>query len=245
MQEANNPVGKLLGYMNKAVEIPGDVITADAWASILGCKLDDSRSLVRGLGMMMDLSVTARKAIEEYVPGDKTLFLPPFARIDRILSNHAPNQQWKSHKAQLDADTMSALRFGNYALGLSYPAANAEKSAEISDFIERLGSLLEECLKSDLSPEIKKLFVRHLEGIRTALLDYKLGGTSDLGEVVDTAIGSMHRHASAIEGESKGGLAIARKVFDAIANANEVITFSQSLILLSAPVALNLLPLIK
>lgn len=245
MQETNNPVGKLLGYMSKASAVHGSALTITAWSEALGCRENDSRSMVKGLAMLMDLSITAKKAIEDYVPGDKTLFLPPFSRIDKILSTHQPNEQWQSHKNQLDAATMSALQFGDYALSLSYPAAIPEKSAGISDFIERLGSLLDECLESDLSPEIKKLFVRHLEAIRKSLLDYRLGGTTDLEGVVDQAIGSMHRHIVAIENESKGGVNIARKVFETLANANELITFSQNVLLLSGPIAATLLPIIK
>ena len=195
--------------------------------------------------MLMDLSVTARDAVDDYVPGDKTLFLPPFSRIDKILSSHSPNKQWQTYKSYLDADTMSALKFGNYALSLSYPGANPKKSEEISVFIQRLEGLLAECMKSDLSNEIKMLFIRHLESIRMALIEYQCGGTADLVGVVDTAIGSMHRHAKSIESESAEGLTFAKKVFDAIANVNEIVTFTQSLLSLSGPVALNLLPLIK
>lgn len=245
MQEAKNPVGKLLGYMEKAVEAPGNIFTSQAWAQVFSCKPDDSRSVVRGLAMLMDLSVTSRRAIEQYVPGDKALFLAPFPRIDKLLSNHSFTDQWQTHKPMLDAVSMSALKFGDYALTQAYPAANPEKSAEIAAFLQRLEDLVNECLKSELSHDVQKLFIRHLEAIRKALLDYHLGGTADLESVVDQAIGSMHRHAEVIGGESEKGLAIARRVFEAIAGVNELVTFSQSVLLISAPLAVNLLPLLR
>jgi len=244
VQEVNNPVGKLLGYMVSAAEIPGNALTLDAWCKVLGCAQDDPRSMVNGLTMLMDLSVTARNAVETYVPGDKTLFLAPFNRIDQLLSSYLLHQQWNSSRNLLDAETMSALRFGNHALGLSYPAAQTDKSTQISDFTKKLDSLLAQCLESDLTPEIKKLFIRHLEAIRKSLLDYQVGGTAELEAVVDQAVGAMHRHLGAIETQSEEGLKIAGIVFDTIAKVNELITFSQSLLLL-APAATALLPLLK
>lgn len=244
MQEANNPVGKLLAYITKALEVPGEVATFQAWPMILGCDADDSRSTVQGLLMLMELSATAKKAIIDYVPGDKTLFLPPFDRIDVVLGGHEPAQAWKKYKMYLDPATMSALQFGNYALGLAYPAASTETSTKISDFIKKLELLLSECLDSDLTQEIKQLFIRHLEVIRKSLLEYQVGGTADLEAVLDQAIGSMHRHVGAIEAQSKDGLSIAKRVFETIANVNEMITFSQSALLLVAPAAAALLPLL-
>jgi hypothetical protein len=245
MQEANNPVGKLLGYITKALEIPGNVATFQVWPKVLDCDQDDSRSTVQGLFMLMELSATAKKAIIDYVPGDKTLFLPPFDRVDIILGGHQPNQEWQTYKNYLDPATVSALQFGNYALGLAYPTASTETSAKISEFTRKLELLLSECLDSDLTQEIKCLFIRHLEAIRKSLLEYQVGGTADLEAVLDQAIGSMHRHVGAIEAQSENGLSIAKRVFETIANANEMITFSQSVLALAAPATMMLLPFLR
>lgn len=242
MEEANNPVGRLLGYMEKALEIPGETSTHDAWATIIGCGPKDSRSMVRGLSMLMDLCESAEEAIRKYIPGDQTLFLPPFERINRILSNHMPNTQWQGCKQMLDATTMTALKFGNYSLGLAYPAAKEEISTRIVEFIEKLDALLAECLDSDLTNEIKNLFIHHLEAIRKSLLDYRVGAPTQLEVVVDQAVGAMHRHLTAIQEQPVGALETAKKVFSAVATANEVITFTQNALLLAAPVTAVLLP---
>ncbi|MNI58737.1 hypothetical protein D3C73_1138620 [compost metagenome] len=195
--------------------------------------------------MLMDLCDSAEAAIREFVPGDQSLFLPPFARINQLLSNHVPNKQWQGYKVLLDATTMTALKFGNYSLGLAYPAAKPETSARIADFIEKLDDLLAECLESDLTDQIKKLFIHHLEAIRKSLLDYRVGAPAELTVVVDQAVGAMHRHLTSIEEQPAGALETAKKVFSAIATANEVITFTQTALLLSAPVAAMLLPHLK
>lgn len=245
VEGAANPVGKLLEYLEKAVNIEPMTSTLEVWAKVLDCPADDSGTIARGIVMLLDLTDSAQRAIQEYLPGNKTLYLKPYPKIISILTNYSPFQPWQLYRSKLDAEVMTALRFGSLNLGLLYPTSDPEKSLAFSEFTERLHSLLGDCLDSDLPEDLKRLFVRHLEAIRDALIEYQLGGTADIEAVVDQAIGSMHRNAKVFEALSERGLGFVRNVFDTIAGVNELITFSQSLVLLSGPAGLAMLPLLK
>ncbi|OUM08763.1 hypothetical protein BW686_01980 [Pseudomonas syringae] len=244
-ENTNNPVGKLLGYMTKAADLSGNISSLYAWATVLGCKPNEPRLLVQGLGMLMELSVTARNAIETYVKGDKSPYLSPFKNIDKLLSTCSLDTPWQQYKSLLNVETMSALKFGDLALRLEFPAAQPENAAKIAELVEKLSTLLSECLKSDLNSDVKKLFVKHLEAIRKSLLDYMTGGTADLEGTVDEAIASIHRHSDLIGKSSEKGMSVVKRMVDAIGKANELVTFSQSLILVSGPTALALLPFLQ
>ncbi|MGY4815070.1 hypothetical protein ACVNP3_03900 [Pseudomonas chlororaphis subsp. piscium] len=245
MNESNNPVGKLLRYVEEAVKIDGSVMACDGWARVLGCKGSDTLAIARGISDLYELVEASRKAIKENVKGDLAIYLAPLTNVHGMLTTCALNNQWQVCKQHLNVATIQGLVFGNHTLCNYYPAADSETQQKILAFTQQLEELLKECLESDLSEDLKALFTKHLEAIRSGLLNYLVGGPDKLEELTDQAVGAISRNLPAIEKASPEGKGVAKKIIESISFVNQVITKTQELATLASPVVEKLLPLIS
>lgn len=246
MDDIQNPFQRLHEQLSTARDLPGSFSTIDVWASVFKCDSSNSALLVKGLSTLMDLVSDSRAAAERFIPGDKTRFLVPLDQIDDLLQNQHLALPWSQFKPYLNDGTMVALDFGVYAMSLYYPGASAEGSEQIREFVQKLDELLEECLKSELSPELKKLFLKHLESLRTALMKFRIEGITELEDAVETIIGSIHRNSGPIKSEPQAERVIIQKFFDVLGKVNDMISGYQTAAQIAAPtVTALLLPLIS
>lgn len=241
MDEIQNPFHRLHEQLSTARGLSANSATIDVWASVFQCDASNSALLVKGLSALMDLVSESRTAAERFIPGDKTRFLVPLDRVDDLLRTQHLAKPWAQFKPYLDDGTMVALDFGVYAMSQYYPGASAEGSEQIRDFVQKLDDLLEECLKSDLSPELKKLFLKHLESLRAALMKFRVEGVKGLEDAMDTIIGSIHRNSGPITAEPESEKAIIQKFFDVLGKVNDLISGYQTAAQIAAPAVTALL----
>jgi len=246
MDDIQNPFHRLHEQLTAARGISAGSATIDVWARVFQCEPSNSALLVKGLSSLMDLVSESRAAAERFIPGDKTRFLVPLDRVDALLQKQHLSRPWAEFNGYLDDGTMVALDFGVYAMSQYYPGASAEGSEQIRDFVQKLDGLLEECLKSDLSPVLKNLFITHLESLRTALMKFRVEGMKGLEEAMDTIIGSIHRNSGPINSEPESEKVIIQKFFDVLGKVNDMISGYQTAAQIAAPaVTALLLPLLN
>jgi hypothetical protein len=246
MDEIQNPFHRLNEQLTAARNLSGTAATIDVWASVFKCDASNSALLVNHFSALLDLVSDARAAAERFIPGDKTRFLAPLDRIDKLLKSQHLARPWAQFKPYLDDGTMVALDFGVYAMSQYYPGASAEGSEQIRDFVQKLDVLLEECLTSDLSAELKSLFIKHLESLRAALMKFRVEGMSGLEDAMDAIIGSIHRNSGPINAEAESGKVIIQKFFDVLGKVNDMISGYQTAAQIAAPaVTALLLPLLN
>jgi len=235
MEDTQNPFRRLHDLLSIAREKPPHIITLDVWAGVFNFKPSDMPGLVKSLSLLMGIVDEARTAAERFIPGDKTRFLVPLDRIDALIANQNLTSQWGAYKTYLDDGTMIALDFGIYAMSQYFPGAPPESAQQIRDFIEKLDTLLEECLSSELTPEIKKLFTRHLESLRAALLAYRVDGLAGLEAVLDNIVGSLHRNSGPITAEPAAGREFIKSFFDVLGKVNDMVSGCQTATQLAGP----------
>ena len=241
MDDIKNPIAELNDILLLLRKANDTTTTIDVFARLFGCQPNDLSSILKGLGSILQLVEDSKLAAEKFIPDDNTIFMEPLNRIGEMVSTINLAKNWSDSKAYLDDITMKSLTFGIYGLRQFYPAAKPENIEKIRNFIEKLNVLLAECLDSDLSEDMKKLFIRHLEALRAALVKYRLDGSVELEDTLDTIVGSILRHKAIILAEPEENKEIIDKFFDMLGKVNDLISGYQSTLQLAAPAATTLL----
>ncbi|PYG79829.1 MULTISPECIES: hypothetical protein [unclassified Pseudomonas] len=243
MDEIENPFEELHGLMQAAVAMSPGHKTLDVWASVLKCSASNSIEVAKGLNRVILLMERSRKAIT-FIPGDRERFVTPIQQLETLFESQNLTNLWSDYRSYLDASTLTALDFGAYALSQFSPGSSPEKSVAIRQYIEKLDNLLAEALEADLSDPIKKLFIKHLEALRTALLRYKVEGPEVLEAALDGAIGALHRNGASIRDEPEQGQELFHRFWDMLSKVNDLASGAENATALLGFVSPLLLPLI-
>ncbi|MDC3884150.1 hypothetical protein KGZ16_06065 [Pseudomonas aeruginosa] len=243
MDEIGNPLKELHEMMRAAVAMSPATTTLDVWAAVLECSSSNSIEMTQGLNRIIALIERSRRAIS-FIPGDRERFVAPIQKLETMFQSQKLSNQWNDYRSYLDASTLTALDFGGYALSQFSPGSSPEKSAAISEYIEKLDDLLAEALDADLSDPIKKLFIKHLEALRTALLRYRMEGPEALEAALDGAVGALHRNGASIRDEPEEGQELFHRFWDMLPKVNELASGVENATALLGFVSPLLLPLI-
>ncbi|MCP3791218.1 hypothetical protein [Pseudomonas sp. N2-11] len=242
----NNPTGRLLDLMTTAQTIHDNAVTSEAWAKIFQCDSSDTVGLFQALAKLLLLVEEARQATQEFIPGDKTIFLEPFAAVENMLRHPHMGSSWSSYKRNLTESVMQGLRFGSHALAFSYPEKSLDES-QIKDLLTSLNELLEDCLKADLPQALKTLFAQNLESLRRALVTYRISGPLGLQDELDRISGAILRQQDFIKAsaEDPESYSFTNRFFELIGRVNDSVQIVQTGFALAAPLTLFLMQLPK
>ncbi|SUD80245.1 hypothetical protein [Pseudomonas putida] len=245
MGQANNPAGELLQLMKKILEQADDLPMAQVWAVCFGCKSTNSGEIVQGIMRAIELTEEGRQATKSFVQGDPSIYLAPFDNIEQFLHNHGFNGKVSSYRPFLNAATITALSFVDHMLSQEYSSEHPGAMKNVREFIQALDELLEECLSSDISSGLKELFTHHLETLRQALYEYRLGGEAKLHAAMDQFTGSMIRNRESIGAEFNKVEDIMGKSVGIMTKIEELVIKTKAVATLAAPAATNLLSWFK
>lgn len=242
----NNPTGRLLDLMTAARQIADNSATGRAWATVLRCEPSDTIGLYQALAKLLLLVEEAKQATEEFVPGDKSIFLEPFGAIESMLVQPSMGSAWSNYKGKLTDSVMQGLRFGSHALAFSYPEKSLNES-HIKNLLALINELLEECLGADLPQALKTLFAQNLEHLRRALTTYRISGPLGLQNELDRLSGVTLRHQDLLKAslEDPQTRSFTHKFFDLIGKVNDSVQIVQTGFALAAPVTLFLMQMPK
>ena len=194
----NNPTGRLLDILQLVSRIPDSTRCRDAWAQIFACDRNDTSALLNGMARLINLLNEAKEATMQHAPGDPTIYLAPFAQIEVMLSRVSLDQQWNTIKGHVNDKMISGLEFGDHMLGFKYGAAAFDQQ-EIDALLSGLAELLGDCLSSQLPENLKRLFAKNIEGLRSALISYRISGAEGIQDEVDRIGGAVYRYRGEVE----------------------------------------------
>ncbi|WP_447795986.1 hypothetical protein [Pseudomonas moraviensis] len=238
MEVKVNPTGRLLDILVNVRAKPDTLSARKVWAAAFDCEPSDTGAILGCLADLIKLLEEAKEATKRFVPGDLTIYLAPFPKIEAMLSRVHLDNTWQPSKVHLDEKTMSGLEFGDHMLTQFY--GNNSLSGElIHNFITQLNELLQQCLSSDLPLELKKIFVKNLEALRHALMAYKLSGADGLIDEIDRTAGSLFRYRDDIQAASSEAHTkeFTTKFFDMISKLNDSVQIVQNAAYLVGPAA--------
>ncbi|WP_152597682.1 hypothetical protein [Pseudomonas lutea] len=241
----NNPAGVLLEKMMAVKASDHHLPMTTIWASVFKCDVADTREIVGGLVMLMELIKDAKAAVRAYAPGDPKLFLAPIDRVEMFLTTHHLASQLGSYVGFLDASTMTALEITDHILQLNFLDEHPGATKDVRDFIVTLDNILEECLASDLSQELKDLFVMNLEALRQALLRFRVGGEAVLQSALDGVTGSIVRNKDSIKNEYEIAEEFVSKTAGFMGKIEDLMNRGQNIVALASPVMNVLLPFFR
>lgn len=246
MEIKNNPTGRLLDILTVVKKRNDNVQTRAVWSSALGCESADTAALLNCIADLIRLVAEAKDATMRLVQGDQTIYLAPFPTIESMFSRLNLDNHWHTSKVHLDDKTMLGLQFGDHALTFHYGEKKFDDEL-ITGFIRQLDELLQQCLDSGLSENLKKLFHRNLEALRHALMVFKISGASGLEDEIDRVTGSIFRHAEEIKASASDSANkdFTDKVFDMITKLNESVQMVQNVVALSGPATTGLAMLLQ
>lgn len=244
MDKIENPAAKLLVIVEALRKQSGDLTTLQAVAAVFEIEPSHAITVSRKLIEIADLCQIAKLATKKHIFGNTEIYLAPFITFEAFILNINLASLWKHYASKLNATLMTELTFADHFLENAIGSASSEKSLAAIDLISRLDQLLEDCLQSDLAPEIQDLFARYLQKLRSALIDYRIYGDDALQKILDETVGSIHRHSTEIKTQSDKAKQFVSYVFDAIGKMNDLVSSPESVKALSAT-AVYFLPILS
>lgn len=140
---------------------------------------------------------------------------------------------------------MTALEFIEHLLDAHFLKSAPGTQDKVVTVLAKIDELIESCLASDLADELKRLFVRQLQSLRSALFDYRLSGPVGLEAALDQAAGCVLRNQATIKAELINKNPFVIGFFDVLGKVNDLTTGYQTAAIVLAPVGAMRLNILK
>ena len=223
MAVKHNPAGRLRDLMDQVRSQPKQQTPIGSiWGAIFDCDPRDTRSIIKGLGNVIDLTEEARAATKDKIANCPEFYLAPYDKIDQLCGHMHMETPWRQVAGAPDAAIMTALEFVEHLLAPYFGTASEDNEEKIIGLLSTLDQLIEECVRSDLGEDLKTLFVKQLQSLRSALLNFRIGGAQAIQEAVDQATGSLVRYREVVKHELDAGNTVVSKFFDTLGKINEI-----------------------
>jgi hypothetical protein len=194
---------------------------------------------------MYRLNTEAREATQTFSPGSPDFFFKPFAQIEQLLTKMALHTQWANMSSLLNQETMTALEFIEHFIDDKYSKSPPGSEQKIVDLLVQIDSLIESCVVSGLDAELKKIFVKQLQALRSALLSFRISGPPGLEEAMEQVTGAMLRNQAVIKDKLDKNDPFSAQFFDVLGKVNDLTAGYQTAALALAPIGTMLLNVLR
>ena len=198
MQVKSEPAGRLYDILSAARECNENEKSRDVWAKVFEVDPADTGELLKMLAELIDLVAETKAALGRLEDIDHKVYLRPFKQIEAALSQTNLDANWKPWRNRLDEPTLYGLQFASDKLSrvMGYTEISAEDIVKIH---EELDGLTKSVLDSELNEDLKTFLIRNLEGLRQALIAYRIRGVDGLEQEVARNLGSILLHKDQIQ----------------------------------------------
>jgi len=241
--ETNNSAARLYDILSTARSQfdpkQREVKIIQVWASVLNVGTEDTVERLHFVAHLLALLRQAKLDVQA-LPGVNTqIYLKPFSKLERAFSSMNLDASWNNFTSHLDDATMVALEFCADTLSNNRPEPiiDAETLKSLQADVE---SLIEKITLSDLLPETKLLFLKNLENIRLAILEYRINGSVGLSQSLDLSLGSILRNKDKID--QVGDQEIFPAFFRIMFKINQLVTYANNAKQLLEPIVKHFLP---
>ncbi len=236
MDVKNNPAGRLHDLLTSAQSQSPRETSRKAWASVFGVEENNTGALLNMLADLIDLVDESKRQIGRLSDVDHAIYLKPFGRIERLLSNVNLDAPWEQWKTQLDETTLYGLQFGADQLSRTSGFTHI-KNADLAQLQKDVEALISQVMESGLPNNLVALVLRNLEAIQHALLAYRVRGIEGLEQEIERSVGSMILHKSEV---SRASADVAHQkvwgsFFELMARLHKLVSFAKDSKELAAP----------
>lgn len=205
MSRQDNPAGRLLDLLERAKTIAKSrqkVGCLEIWTRLFEVEDNEVAKVYAGYVELINLTDTAKKAVENLDNIDRELYLKPFNRIQQGFVSTSFNHTWEQFAQYLDAATMTGLEYCSHTLSIHA----GEKIIEIETLKElrkEIDNLRDKVVKATLPDVIRRLFYEKLEEMLRAIDTYQINGAEGMKRAIESAIGGVFLHNQVIDEELK------------------------------------------
>lgn len=196
MTAQNNPTGRLYEILMDAHGKPSanrnKKKIREIWAEVFDLDPSDTHSLLVRISALIDLTQRAKDSVQKLQGVNQEIYLEPFENIENALSLINFNAAWENFDRHLTEGTLVALNFCADTSANQSPLEKVIAKKKLEELLAEVNALLESVLDSDLSPDLKRVIIFNLEGVRKAILDYRIYGIEGLRQVFEQNLGSMY-----------------------------------------------------
>lgn len=190
MEVKSDPAGRLCDLLQEARRKNETTKVRTVWAAVFKVEESDSGAILRMLSDMIQVSYKTQDRIRELENIDHELFLKPFENIEKLFSQINLEGSWQTGKRLLDEPTIYGLQFCSDRLSREASVSTVNHE-EIERIQKILSELTETVLSLDFEPNLKSLLIRNLEGLRQAIIAYRIRGIEGIEAELEASFGSL------------------------------------------------------
>lgn len=190
MEVKSDPAGRLCDLLQEARKKNDNAKVRAVWAAVFKVDDSDTGAILRMLSDMIQVSYKTQDRIRGLENINHDLFLKPFDNIEKLFSQINLEGSWQAGRRLLDEPTIYGLQFCSDRLSRETSVSTVNHS-EIEQIQKVLSELTETVLSLDFEPELKSLLIRNLEGLRQAIIAYRIRGIEGIEAELEASFGSL------------------------------------------------------
>jgi hypothetical protein len=186
----DNPATRLHRLLKRAVKIPDNTKTQEAWAQLLRVQnAKDTSYLLSCLGPVLAMPHEVKETVLA-LNLNHELMLRWVPKVEQALSAANLAGHWEPVRKPLDDATLINLEMCGDRLSELAPEPVVPE-AQLGNLLEQVRALRNETAQADIDPDVKQCLLKHLHDFEYALECYDIGGTPAVRRAVGNALGDI------------------------------------------------------
>lgn len=190
MEVKSDPAGRLCDLLQEARKKNENSKVRTVWSTVFKVDESDTGAILRMLSDMIQVSYKTQDRIRDLENIDHDLFLKPFKNIEKLFSQINLEGPWQTGRRLLDEPTIYGLQFCSDRLSREATVSTINHE-EIQRIQKVLSELTESVLSLDFEPKLKALLIKNLEGLRQAIIAYRIRGIEGIEAELEASFGSL------------------------------------------------------
>lgn len=223
MPRINNPVGRLHVL---ALEIQNTSANSarEGWAKIFSTDPKNTSEILKGLA---DIYMEIRDAIRVVHDAneDEDLYLQPILAVRAALETINLDEPWPNVRSRFQQNFVFALAYCADVIGRTHNEKVVEEEV-LSTVQSEVEALVQRVVELDTDPELRRVIVDALNGIRAAIIDYRIVGSRGVNDAVDKAVGAVIRNRWRMSTNEDRD--VFRAVFEWLARADTIFSITNN-----------------
>lgn len=168
----------------------------------------DTNAVYQAYADLIMLSIKAVEEVKKITNVQQKLHLVPITRAAERISVLSLDSSLKELRQQIGEANLLHLQHLPYLVDL-IPKEILEPeqlvtSEKRKEMIDLLNELFDEIFESDFPPKLKAILLDDLEGVRRAIIAYKIHGGQGVDKAVEKAFGTLFHHYDEIRKQAQG-----------------------------------------
>lgn len=225
--QSDNPAARLFAILDEGKKVDANQNCRGVWQNLLNVSSSEQALLISRLGKLMELPQTIISIVEDEFPNQLKTCNHWSAQVNKAFMQQNLNDKWGSFSNHIDAHALNFLSITSELLQTKSPTKLLGDD-ELSDLREKIDSILNETIESDIDSEIKKYVAKGLSDLLRNIDEYRITGAQPIMDGVEIMFGHAFADENYREYLSNDGLG--KKLVDILAAVASSVT-----IVLGAP----------